>query len=309
MVENTERRLKHINPQSEDLRLIEMAHQTCLRIEEELRLHYGLAAPSLGRVRRRLSLWVGEIRESNQQASTVETKKVPAPHEFTLEISPPKQEQSKPEELQHSPNNPKKYLVAASFAMVIAITLFFFYPHYQKKQLIAQVNQASIPELASIVDELNSQNNRDTLSDLRQPTITRLDQLMDGWTLDPVRVNNLDKLEHLTNQLLLLYPDSNYASKLQQDFQLKKASFDKEFEMIYQRFSIARTAIANATLHQTDKKSVQAYKYSNSLFPLLGRIEYSEKHKQQKDVERSLQLLNTYLYKINQLKTESNNVQ
>ncbi|MEF1297257.1 type VI secretion protein, partial [Vibrio parahaemolyticus] len=45
----------------------------------------------------------------------------------------------------------------------------------------------------------------------------------------------------------------------------------------------------------------KAYEYSNSLFPLLGRIEYAEKNSQRKEIERSLLLLNAYLYKINQL--------
>lgn len=308
MVENTERRLKHLRPQPDELPLIESAHQTCLRIEEELRLHYGLKAPSLGRIRRILSLWVDEIRERKQQKENANVKKkVTAPNELTLEISPPKQ--TVKVEPQYSTKTPNKLLIASVITGIIAVALFYFNQRHQQARLVEQIQQASISELVDIVNELSTEKRRDKVNNLRQPTVERLNQLMDGWTLDPVRVSNLKALENVTNQLVLLYPDSTSASQLQQDFQLKKAGFEAEFNNIYQRFTLARTAIANVTLQQTDTTSAQAYKYSNSLFPLLGRIEYSQKHQQQKDVERSLHLLNTYLYKINQLKTESNNVQ
>ncbi|TON65090.1 type VI secretion protein, partial [Vibrio parahaemolyticus] len=70
---------------------------------------------------------------------------------------------------------------------------------------------------------------------------------------------------------------------------------------IYKRFAYARTVFANIAKQSADKDAKKAYEYSNSLFPLLGRIEYAEKNSQRKEIERSLLLLNAYLYKINQL--------
>nr|MCC4892374.1 type VI secretion protein [Vibrio sp. F13] len=52
------------------------------------------------------------------------------------------------------------------------------------------------------------------------------------------------------------------------------------------------------------KKTARAYEYSNSLFPLIGRIEYAEKEQQQKELQKSLRILNVYLHKIKTLESD-----
>ncbi|WP_169674406.1 type VI secretion system ImpA family N-terminal domain-containing protein, partial [Vibrio parahaemolyticus] len=92
MVEYTEKRMKKHRVLPEELPLIEAAHQLCLRIEEELRLHYGIKAPSFGRIRRPLNQWIEDIKEEKaKQEKTSQTKPASNPPSagIRVEIAPP----------------------------------------------------------------------------------------------------------------------------------------------------------------------------------------------------------------------------
>ncbi|MDF4642853.1 type VI secretion protein, partial [Vibrio parahaemolyticus] len=60
----------------------------------------------------------------------------------------------------------------------------------------------------TIVNSLSVEN-KNYQDDLRSVTVERLHTLMSGWTLDPVKVSQVNTIEQLTTDLTKLYPDSS----------------------------------------------------------------------------------------------------
>lgn len=314
MVEYTEKRIKKQRALPEELPLIEAAHQLCLRIEEELRLHYGIKAPSFGRIRRILNQWIEEIKEAKAKEVMALEAKQPKPEVqapstgIKVEIAPPPKVDAKqpPATPQPEPQKSSRWVLLSVVGLLTAaLASHFIYKQHQYETLKDDIEHASLTELTDIVGSFSVENKDHRLA-LRSATVDRLDTLMTDWTLDPVKVSKVNTIDELTNELTEIYPDSSSAQQLRENFLDQRSRFENEFDVIYKRFAYARTVFANVAKQNSDKDSKKAYEYSNSLFPLLGRIEYAEKNTQQKEIERSLLLLNTYLYKINQLKTASN---
>ena len=314
MVEYTEKRIKKQRALPEELPLIEAAHQLCLRIEEELRLHYGIKAPSFGRIRRILNQWIEEIKEAKAKEVMALEAKQPKPEVqapstgIKVEIAPPPKVDAKQPPATPQPESQKSsrwVLLSVVGLLTAALASHFIYKQHQYETLKDDIEHASLTELTNIVSSFSVENKDHRLA-LRSATVERLDTLMTDWTLDPVKVSKVNTIDELTYELTEIYPDSSSAQQLRENFLDQRSRFENEFDVIYKRFAYARTVFANVAKQNSDKDSKKAYEYSNSLFPLLGRIEYAEKNTQQKEIERSLLLLNTYLYKINQLKTASN---
>lgn len=314
MVEYTEKRIKKQRALPEELPLIEAAHQLCLRIEEELRLHYGIKAPSFGRIRRILNQWIEEIKEVKAKEVMALEAKQPKPEVqapstgIKVEIAPPPKVDAKQPPATPQPESQKSsrwVLLSVVGLLTSALASHFIYKQHQYETLKDDIEHASLTELTDIVGSFSVENKDHRLS-LRSATVERLDTLMTDWTLDPVKVSKVNTIDELTYELTEIYPDSSSAQQLRENFLDQRSRFENEFDVIYKRFAYARTVFANVAKQNSDKDSKKAYEYSNSLFPLLGRIEYAEKNTQQKEIERSILLLNTYLYKINQLKTASN---
>ena len=314
MVEYTEKRIKKHRALPEELPLIEAAHQLCLRIEEELRLHYGIKAPSFGRIRRILNQWIEEIKETKaKEAKALEVKqakpeKPSNPGGIQVNIAPPPKTETKPTpqpQVKEAPKSSRAVVFSVIGLLVVAFASHFVYKQHKYQTLKDDIEHSSLTQLAAIVDSLSVENKEHRIA-LRSATVERLDTLMTDWAIDPVKVSEVNTIDELTSELTEIYPDSSSAQQLRENFLDQRSRFENEFDVIYKRFAYARTVFANVAKQNTDKDSKKAYEYSNSLFPLLGRIEYAEKNAQQKEIERSLLLLNTYLYKINQLQAATN---
>ncbi|TOB31641.1 type VI secretion protein, partial [Vibrio parahaemolyticus] len=107
-----------------------------------------------------------------------------------------------------------------------------------------RIGSASLTELVTIVNSLSVEN-KNYQDDLRSVTVERLHTLMSGWTLDPVKVSQVNTIEQLTTDLTKLYPDSSSAQQLRDNFLGQRSYFEDEFEAIYKRFAYARTVFAN----------------------------------------------------------------
>nr|WP_232340865.1 type VI secretion protein [Vibrio vulnificus] len=314
MIEHTEKRIKKHNTLPEELPLIEAAHQLCLRIEDELRLHYGIKAPSFGRIRRILNQWIEEIKEAKaKEVKALEAKQlkpeVQAPSTgIKVEIAPPPKVDAKqqPATPQPEPQKSSRWVLFSAVGLLTAaLASHFIYKQHNYQTLKNNIEHSSLTQLATIVDSLSAENKEHRLA-LRSATVERLDTLMTDWVIDPVKVSRVNTIDELTHELTEIYPDSSSVRQLRENFLDQRSRLENEFEIIYKRFTYARTIFANVATQNSDANSQKAYEYSNSLFPLLGRIEFAEKNAQQKEIEQSLLLLNVYLYKINQLKTASN---
>ncbi|BCG20483.1 type VI secretion system ImpA family N-terminal domain-containing protein [Vibrio alginolyticus] len=315
MVEHTEKRINKHRALPEELPLIEAAHQLCLRIEEELRLHYGIEAPSLGRIRRILNQWIEQIKEQQiaaelrekKQANTsapAATQKAP---EIKVNVSPSPVPVSSPNlnsQEKASPAKSGRFMIYFVIGLIVtAICSHFMYEQQRYRTLEQKINQASLNELVNLVASLDYENKKYAQS-LKTQAINRVDIMMNNWFLDSAKVSNVSELDSLTNELIAIYPDSSSAQQLRQNFLTQSAHLEDQFMDVYKRFSDARTVFANVARQNVDKNSEKAYEYSNSLFPLLGRIEYAEKYSQQKEIDRATLLLNIYLYKLSQLQAE-----
>ena len=312
MVEYSEKRLAKLKPSDDELPLIEAAHQICLRIEEELRLHYGIKAPSLGGMRRNLKQWLEEIKERQQKAQASEKAReirsaqnvaIKATPEIKVNVTPPITNEKV------GPNHAEKKSNTLVFSAFIGLLIFAFASHfihdsYQRSNIERRISAASAEQLLEIVETLNHEN-KTYAKPLRLMTIGRLDTLMKDWTFDPIKVSQIKQLDALSVALTELYPDSSSALQLREDFVTQRRWLENEFNSIYSKFTVARSVFANIAKNGKSSEIKSAYQYSNSLFPLLGRIEYTEKHMQEKEFKRSLRLLNAYLYKLNQLQAET----
>ncbi|MEZ9334136.1 type VI secretion protein, partial [Vibrio sp. 10N.286.51.A4] len=179
----------------------------------------------------------------------------------------------------------------------------FIYKQYQRKELARQIVTSDIPQLNEIVHSLKYEY-ASISDDVRPSVVNQLDELMKDWGTDPIKVYEIDTLNQLTIDLTKLYPDSSSVLRLRNEFTNEQQKLNADYIKLHRRFSNARTVFANAIRGSESQKTAQAYEYSNSLFPLIGRIEYAEKEKQQKELQKSLQILNVYLHKIKNLESE-----
>ncbi|WP_039982830.1 type VI secretion system ImpA family N-terminal domain-containing protein [Vibrio sagamiensis] len=323
MVEHTERRIKKYRIQPDELPLIEAAHQLCLRIEEELRLHYGIKSPSFGRIRRVIKPWIEELKEAQIKAQEPQItsrkieKEQPRPKQgiqvdvaSSLSTSKRKESESLVEtQTQDVPLKSNKGVIFIILALILAaFASHFVHKQYQHEKLISQIEQASIPQLAVIVDSFKTELSEEQIQSLRSVTIEKLDSLMTNWPNDPVKVTYTDNIDKLTSELSSIYSDSSSVQQLRSNFLVQRSQFETDYDAIYKQFSYARTTFANVLKKNSTKSTKKAYEYSNSLFPLLGRIEYTENNQEQQELERSAYLLNVYLYKLTQLKDKQTKI-
>ncbi|MEZ8036119.1 MULTISPECIES: type VI secretion system ImpA family N-terminal domain-containing protein [Vibrio] len=314
MVEHTEKRIKSIKTNPDDVLLIETCHRLCMRIEEELRLHYGIKAPSLGGVRRILKQWVDEHKETEANLREAENqRKYRAPEEnkqptpvaqpSTIKIDVSNKQSATTSKVDDK--TPSNYLVVYLLAgfLALALSSHFFYKQYQLNDLTKQIITSDISQLNEIAHSLRYEY-APISQDVRPNVVNQLDTLMKGWVADPIKVYQIDILDRLTLDLTKLYPDSSSILRLRQEFTNEQEKLNTDYAQLHRRFSNARTVFANVIRGSESKKTARAYEYSNSLFPLIGRIEYAEKEQQQKELQKSLRILNVYLHKIKTLESD-----
>ncbi len=320
MVENSEKRLKKQSVDEYDLPLIEAIHQLCLRIEEELRLHYGIKAPSMGRIRRILKQWIDEFREleiRDRELLAEKNKKlaqiVPVQRQVpTLKIdieNPEKKSDKKdiqnPVDSKVIKKSRSPIIYSALALFIVTISFHFIVKEHKLRYLKSQINESSISQLPLVINSLKTHNNT-YAEELKSLLIKRIDLLLTDWVFDPIKVSQVNNIDTITALLILLYPDSSSALLLRDNFTVQQQDLESRFQAVHTSFSTARTVFANLKAKHNNEIASQAYEYSNSLFPLLGRIEYAEKETKPAEIERSILLLNTYLYKIRQIQVSHN---
>ncbi len=306
LVEHAEKRLKHLKVSQDDLPLLEAGHRACLSLEEELRLHYGIKAPSFGGIRRMLMQWIESLKEqivdqerkAKNAAIKVEIMKPATQVPMTARPTNTPAVNVAPESTHRS----ALWTVVVMGSILVACTSsYFVFKNYQLNSLKHQIANSSVPQLCALVQKLPI-DYKDAKEALKMPLLARVDSMMNGWQLDPGMVSQMDQLATLLSDTVALYPDSSSAQLLNQQYLNQRQEIENEFDTLHRRFLNARSVFANVIASSKDQEAKKAYEYSNTLFPLLGRIEYAEKTAAPDELEKSLKLLNVYLHKINQLK-------
>ncbi|RSD29972.1 type VI secretion system ImpA family N-terminal domain-containing protein [Vibrio pectenicida] len=313
LAEHGEKRVKQFNINLEDKAVLEAGHRVCLRIEEELRLYFGHKAPSLGGIRRMFSQFIDEIKDiedkkeqekkkSQQQTEKAQAKNNSAPG-ITVKINPLANQTLPEPETKPESNRSAVWTIA----VVVGVFIFALSAFYLKKeQLLTEYKQKiasnNISVLLQVTQGLSAEK-QNTIEQLKQPLISAIDKAVFDLDRSPEKVSQLSKLIEITDNLANLYSDSSSVQVLSTELNRFESQMEQDFKDISNRFSRARTAIANLKLGDNNNNTKLAYQYSNSLFPLLGRIEYAEKTNDPTELDRSLVLINVYLHKIAQLKT------
>ncbi|MBU2896149.1 type VI secretion system ImpA family N-terminal domain-containing protein [Vibrio hepatarius] len=312
LAEHGEKRVKQFNITLEDKAVLEAGHRVCLRIEEELRLYYGHKAPSLGGVRRTLSQFIDELKDAEdkkEQAKKKSQKQIEKSQAINNSVPPitVKINPSTAQTLPHHDAEPKSNRSAVwTIAVAVGVFIFALSAFYLKKdQLLTEYKQKiasnNISVLLQVTQGLNTEK-QDTIEQLKQPLISAIDKMVFDLEHSPKKVSQLSNLIEITDNLANLYSDSSSVQVLSTELNRFESQMEQDFKDISNRFSRARTAIANLKLGNNDTNTQLAYQYSNSLFPLLGRIEYAEKANDPTELDRSLVLINIYIHKIAQLK-------
>ena len=311
LTEHAIRKQKTLKISPSDLPLIEEGHKLTLKIEEELRSHYGTKSPSLGGIRRIFSQWIEEIQIQEEKAKKREESKdkknkgTVEPQGINVNVSMPSM--TAPEEKIETTNKPENnskplliILIVLGFFLCMQFTNFF-YSDNQKRTLREQIETANIHDIVILLPELERKEDSIKQS-IKSDIIKRTQWLVSGWELDPIRVNQLPTLALAVDKLKTIYPDSAAAKSMQEELTSQTIEFDNAYKRINRQFLKSRTVFANAK--SQEKSIIKAYDYSNSLFPLLGRIEYAEKKMTSAEIDKTQRLLNIYQHRINTLKEE-----
>ncbi|MCK6263563.1 type VI secretion system ImpA family N-terminal domain-containing protein [Vibrio sp. ZSDE26] len=315
MVEHSEKRIKKFTVGEGDLPLIEAGHQICLRIEEEMRLHYGSKAPALGSIRRVFGIWIEQIREETARKESLikETLKPQInpeqqvlPPSINVEVMPPKitKSKSEPKSKANVGINPTlwKSMIAGCVFCCLAI-IYISIDHFETIKLEQRIHGATISQLAEISSELKNAPLK-SRKIAKHPLISRFDQALLVWNERTDLILKSDKLADVASNLEHLYPDSSSVNLLSQKFTKQQHQLETDYQNLNRRFSQARTVFANVNNNDNSSDAEEAYRYSNSLFPLLGRIDYAEKVSDLNELQRSRDLINIYLYKITQIQND-----
>ena len=315
MVEHSEKRVKKYTVNEIDLPLIEAGHQICLRIEEEMRLHYGSKAPALGSIRRIFGVWIEQIREEatrkeNQIKKTIQPpikieQKV-LPPSINVEVMPPKvtKLQGALETRANVDINPTVWKGMIIGCIICGLVIVYIgIDYFETAKLKQRVQNATISQLAEISSELKSAPLK-SREIAKHALISRFDQILLVWNEQADLILKSDKLFDVASNLEYLYPDSSSINLLSQKFTKQQNQLNADYQNLNRHFSQARTVFANIHINDSSTNAEQAYQYSNSLFPLLGRIDYAEKISDPNELQRSRNLLNIYLYKITQIQND-----
>ena len=134
---------------------------------------------------------------------------------------------------------------------------------------------------------------------LKDSLLSQAEALVNKLMSNPDSINKIEVIKNIVLSLNNLYPDSASTQKIIKELERKKSRLDTQYQVINKDFQTARTYFANAKLsHPEDPFYETAYQYSNSLFPLQGRIDFAEKNNNLVELEKAQKMLNIFQYKI-----------
>lgn len=178
--------------------------------------------------------------------------------------------------------------------------MFFGFKHYQQQKLLQTFKNANFDDFSSLIQEL-THSPKSTQQELKEVVFNKSTVFFKNWSEDPLKINKLNTLTSIINALKGVYSDSIIYQSLEHNFYNDKNNLINSYSGIKQQFNRARTIIANAQLTSQSSSITKSYKFSNTLFPLLARIEYAENSMDDNDIKKAQYILNVYQLRINSL--------
>lgn len=292
--------LKKIKVSLKDLALVEAGHRFALSLEQELQHQLGKQAPSLGPVRKQFTEWKDHLEELAEKEESRQRKGTAQPLAETAEEATPAQDTAK--ETETKPRLPAWcYWLATVFILGCLVFSIAAVRQYLYQRDIPAASAVQLEKITSkLIHAEPYFKNR-----LKEEVLTRTSELMQDWTAYPERVYNHQVLEALANHVNSLYPDSIAAKTAVSQYQAGKTALASDYQAINDQFKRARTIIANAALVDESDNITAAYKFSNTLFPFLGRLDYLEKgHIEREDIIKAQKTLSAYQYRLMEISNQ-----
>lgn len=317
MIEHTEKNQKKIKIKENDLLLIESGHRLTLKIDEELKLHYGISAPSLGPLRRIFSTWIEEI-EDIKEAKRKKSAPIQQPQQqqepIKLDLSltnekvepPVSKKVEKPAPLEkEAPVESTKPTTYIFGVVLLLILTFFTVQKTREYYYIHEIEQSNVHDLIKTLNKVHKFDDELKLQ-LKDASLRKIESMVENWTINPELISQSNELRIIVNKLIEIYPDSSIAQNIHKDFERSEATLTTEFNTLFSQFKKSRTVIANAYKETDTKNLAHAYKLSNTLFPLLARFESITKDYDSEQKIKAQRLLNIYQYQLNNITEGSN---
>ncbi|KDM91080.1 type VI secretion system ImpA family N-terminal domain-containing protein [Photobacterium galatheae] len=293
--------LKKIKVTLNDLALVEAGHRFALNLEQELQRQLGQQAPSLGPVRKQFTEWKDHLEElAEKQAARQQHQPVVAQPRQPTDTAESVQNETK--ETENKPRLPAWcYWLATVFTLCCLVFSIAAVRQYLYQRDIPAASAVQLEKITTrLIHAEPYFKNR-----LKEEVLTRTRELMQDWTAYPERVYNHQVLETLAKNVNTLYPDSIAAKTSVSQYQAGKTALAKDYLAINDQFKRARTMIANAALVDDSDNITAAYKFSNTLFPFLGRLDYLEKgHIEREDIIKAQKTLSAYQYRLMEISNQ-----
>ncbi|WP_413111695.1 type VI secretion system ImpA family N-terminal domain-containing protein [Thaumasiovibrio sp. DFM-14] len=296
MTEKLDRILKKTSYDNKDKAIIEKSLSVVLDLEQELRIHYGNHATSMRPVRVRLNDMLDDIlKKENKKNSKIISERKTEQEDIknvTTEIKPPPP--SLPLKETSSTRLPKWMKISVVIFSIPTIIVMANYLQYE--YLKYRVGTAGIKDLPHVLKKVKNQNSF-VVDRLQGHILNITEGMIYGWSSDYRKLHNYPIYKEVVGHLDNIYPDSIKIKEIRNQIHLDVTQLEQDFITAQRQFRSTRTAIANIQQEFNGPDYDIAYRYSNTLMPLLGRLEHIANN--QNDNESALkaqQLLNSYQF-------------
>ncbi|EOD79747.1 hypothetical protein D515_01219 [Grimontia indica] len=291
---------KALIQEEKDKAKLELGRSLALDIHEELLKHYGRAAPAFDSLVALFSRRIENLEAKQRASLTLFDQAEPPPLQSSTTPASAEPEAA----LSQKPSSKK---ANTPLLLMIALTFFaaFFYIIYQEKQLERLKENIKDYSIERVLTVIRHADTPTELTAIQQPLYERLAAIVNTYGHEPFSVDKSHKVLASIKEFERLYPESNKAEVLEKAFVSKHAGLVSEWAALNEGFKKARTLFANLKEAGGEQAGIiKSYQYSNTLFPLMGRINFAESEQSLEELDKAQYILNSYQYKINQLRED-----
>lgn len=305
MIEHIVKLQKTFKITHEQYALIECGHRLVLKLEQEFKEQMGNEAPPLGVLRRLFRSWLDQVvAEKERLQAKAKTESAAAKVESAIVEAPP----VLPPQLENKTVVKKRvpFWYFPVIGVVLIISAYFAVTQSQLVYYKTEVAESSDAEFLQLLTTLKNANSSITTK-LKDPILFRAEQSLNNWMSYPEKIYSYRTYQGIVDAIATIYPDSLQAKKLNKKYTSDEVLLRSDYDRLSTNFRQARTAIANLKKELTgDRLFDDPYRYSNTLFPLLGRLEYLEHSVPTKEsIEKAQRIINTYQFRLTKIKEKN----
>ncbi|ANW25629.1 hypothetical protein BA953_00870 [Vibrio coralliilyticus] len=279
-----------------DKSLLEFGLNLSSCIHNELQNHYGRGAPAFDSLITVFSRRLEEIAANESKEASLE------PSVFEQPVAAKQTEELQIEDATDDTSHNNMVIIFTSIMIIFFAYFFLQHQENEIKQLKVKIGHYSNEMVLSL---MKSTEDQAVISAIKPDLYKKLNDAVLSWGHRSMRTSKREVLLASIQEFKKLYPESNKAIVLERDFMTERDKVNQEFSRLEDQFKKARTVFANLKVKKGALSEVQqSYHYSNSLFPLLGRINFAEAEQSMEELDKAQYILNVYQHKISELRDE-----